>query len=189
MKLNEIILIEHIVNIFSDEDKFKYAEKVWNLLQKSYEKVGGFHSAHSPEELIKKSGLWKLVVRNGNITAIRIYKNQFGRKAIASGTNGTTQGKKDYVMIDNEDISLGRAWAEVSGAPEYIMKKAGAIPIPAKFAEFLTKHSLISISSDGFHYIRLIKGEPHEKIIYGTASLTDSEKKQAQKLGIEFKSL
>jgi len=157
------------------------------MLQSSYEKSGGFKSASSPEELIKKSGLWKLVTRNGNITALRIYKNQFGKKAIAAGTNGTTQGKIDYMFINKEDISLGRAWAEVSGAPEHIMKRSGAIPIPAKFAEFLTKKLILKISDDGFHYIRLIKGEPFEKIIYGTASLTDSEKKEAEKLDIDFK--
>ena len=87
MKIHEI-LCEKIINLHKTEDKALYADEVWDILNKSYSKIGGFKSAASKEELVDKSGLWKLITRNGEITALNIYKNQYGRKSIATGTNG-----------------------------------------------------------------------------------------------------
>ena len=81
------VLLERIINLFND-DKWEYAQQVWDILQRSYQYIGGFKTASSIEELIGKSGMWKLVIRNGNISALQIYKDQYGRKLIASGTDG-----------------------------------------------------------------------------------------------------
>src|ERR1700741_3909740 len=154
MKSTEF-LTEHIVNLLTPQDKQKYAIVVWDLLQQSYAPAGGFHSAASPEELITKSGLWKLMRRDGKITVAAIYRDQNGRKSIAAGTDGSQQGKKDYMAIKNADVSMNRAWAEVSGAPEKILLRSGAKPIPAKFAPLLTGKEIVEYNPDGFHYTRL----------------------------------
>lgn len=185
MKINEI-LNEHIINLFTDNEKARWSNGVWDVLQQSYEKIGGLKTAETPEQLIKKSGLWKLITRNGKVSAVNIYKNKYGRKVIAGGTNGSLQGKKDYFKLRNEDIDLKRVWSEVSGAPEHLMKKYGAIPIPSKFAEFLTKKLILSYDEDGYHYERLIQGSPHTKIIYGHIKLTPDERLEAEKLGLKF---
>lgn len=158
-------LLEHFVNLTAPSQKSKYANEVWQILQKSYEKIGGFKSVDTLEELIHDTGLWKLSKRNGRIVAVAIYKDSYGRKSIASGTDGSPQGKHDYFLIKNEDIKFKRAWAEVSGPVEKIMQKSGAQPLPNKFAEVLTGKKVLNFNSDGYHYTRIIGGHPHEKII------------------------
>jgi len=166
------IIVEHVLNLISKEDRTKYKDVVWDLMQKSYARVGGFKSAVSPEELVDTTNLWKLVVRTDamgekHITAANVYRDQHGRKSVAAGTDGSTQGKKDYMMIKDDDVKLMRAWAEVSGAPEAIFRKAGAKPLLAKFAAELTGKEIISYDDDGYHYVRLILGEPHTKMLMG----------------------
>jgi hypothetical protein len=189
MKLNEI-LTEHVINAFDPDLKHKYSDQVWEILQKSYSSVpGGFATASSVDELIEKSGLWKFVIRNKQITAIQVYKDHFGRKSIASGTDGTPEGKKDLMMIANADIKFNRSWAEVSGAPELLLKRARSKPLPAKFAELLTGKEILSYSDDGYHYTRLIGGHPHEKIIYGSVNMSPELENQLTKMGISVNDL
>lgn len=184
MKINDILL-ERVYNAFTSTDKMKYADQVWAVLQQSYSKLrGGFGTASSLEELIEKSGLWKVVVRDGKVSAVNIYKDQHGRKSIASGTDGTPQGKKDFMMIKNEDVKFNRAWVEVSDAPEKILARMGAKPIPSKFAGPLTGKEILDYNSDGYHYTRLIAGEPHEKIIYGIVNLDPKLEEKLRNAGI-----
>jgi len=183
-------LTERVLNLFDRPSKERMADKVWAMIQRSYANVpGGFATAATVEELIAKSALWKVVTRNGEPTAAIIYKDQFGRKGIASCTNGTKQGYKDYTHVRETDTRLGRSWAEVSGKPEQIMIKAGAKPIKAKFAAVLTKKEILDYNPDGFHYTRLINGQPHEKIIYGAVSLSPMEKDYLKNAGISLHGL
>lgn len=188
MKAAEL-LIEHVVNAFTPEQKNKFVQQVWDIMQKSYASIGGFGTASSPEELIQTSGLWKIITRNGNITAVNIYRDQHGRKSIASGTDGSPQGKKDYLMIKNEDVKFNRAWAEVSGAPEKILMRSGAKAIPAKFAPILTQKEILSYNPDGVHYTRLIAGHPHEKAMYGVINVTPDLEDSLRAQGIELSEL
>lgn len=188
MKSHEF-LIERVVNLHDIESKQKYADAVWDILQKSYEKIGGFKSAHTPEDLVNDSGLWKVVTRDGQISAVNIYKDKFGRKSIASGTNGTEQGKRDFLMVKNEDVKLGRAWAEVSGAPEKILARQGAKAIPNKFAQILTGKEILELNPDGVHYTRLIGGEPHEKIIYGVINIDKDMVNKLKAAGVNLHEL
>lgn len=184
------LLIERVINIHDRKSKIIVGDAIWEMLQASYAKVpGGFGTADSIEELIDKSSLWKVVTRGGKISAATIYKDQFGRKSIASCTDGTVQGKKDFMMIRNEDHHFQRSWSEVSGAPEHIMRKAGATPILAKFAHILTKKEILSYHEDGYHYTRMIGGEPHEKIIYGSVKFTENEVAKLAAAGISLHEL
>lgn len=186
MKLEEI-LVERVVNAFDAADKKKYATQVWDMLQVAY--GGDFRSAANKEELIDDSGLWKLVFRAGKLTAVNVYKDSHGRKSIASATDKTTQGKRDYIMMKNDDVKFERAWGEVSGAPEAIMKKSGLKPVPNKFAHALTGKEILSLNDDGFHYTRMIGGHPEEKIIYGAPQLDDKLKAKLKDAGISLKEL
>ena len=179
------LLTEHVVNLHDTISKDKYGEEVWDMLQRSYAAIGGFKTASSLEELIEKSGMWKLVLRDGIVSAVKIYRDQFGKKSIASGSDGTRQGKLDIFMMMKDDIKFSRSWAEVSGPVEKLMVKFGAIPIPAKFAEYLSKKKVLSIAPDGYHYARLIEGEPHIKIIYGFPVLTPEEKIELELMDID----
>ena len=188
MRANEII-IERVINAFSNDLKSRYADEIWDIMEKSYASIGGFQSASSTDELINDTGLWKLVRRGDKITAAIIYKDKHGRKAIAMGTDGSIQGKRDYFMLTGDDVKLGRSWAEVSGAPEKIMARMGAEPIPAKYANLLTGKEILAVNPDGIHYTRLIAGHPHEKAIYGVAELEPAAANLLKNNGINLQDL
>jgi hypothetical protein len=186
MRLNEFVLVEHVVNLLSREEKQPYADLVWDMLQTSYKAAGGFKSAANAEELVNTPGIWKLVRRNGKITAAALYKDQHGRKNYAGGQDGSPQGKIDFNMLLKDDVTLDRAWAEVSGAPEHMMKKAGGKPVRNTLAQALTGKMILSLNPDGIHYTRLIAGEPHEKAIYGFVNVDADLIDKLHKLGIKL---
>lgn len=189
MRISQIILNEKILNIRNKSNKQKYISRIWNLLQKSYEPVGGFKSASSPEELLNTVGLWKIILRNGNISAVRIFSEKFGNKSIALASDGSIQGKKDVRMIMKDDIVRGRSWCETSDVPEMICKRMGAEPIPSRFASLLTGKNILSRDEDGYHYTRLIGGVPHTKILYGTPILSLNDLNAFEKYGIKMEDL
>jgi hypothetical protein len=167
MKKFDEFLAERVVNVWTPEDKKKYMPLVWNMMQKSYVKAGGFHSADSPEDLANKSKLWKLHRKNGEITAAVIYKDAHGRKVIAGGTNGSEEGKHGLMHINSEDITKHRAWGEFSGAMEHLMLKHGAKYISHAHVERLTGKSVLKKHDDGVHYDRDIGGHTHTKALMG----------------------
>ena len=187
MKLLEIILLEHYINLHTPEEKSKYVDDVWDMLQKAYEPVGGFKSAASKDELIDDSSVWKLVRRGGKIVTVMIYKDKYGRKSIACATDGSIRGKTDLVKAKGDDNRLRRAWAEVSGAVERIMIRTKATPVSNKYAEKLTGKVILGYDVDGIHYTRMIAGEPHVKAIYGYPEFTPKLEKELAKHHIELK--
>lgn len=167
------LLKEHFVTVFPDntEDREKYIDDVWNMLEASYASIGGTHS--SKEELLDDNVMWKLVRRNGKIVAAVVYKLKMGRKAFLAGTDGTREGKEGLYSIIKEDASREErnAWVEVSGKPEYLYKKYGHVPIPNDIAEqILAKmgKKVEEKNSDGYHYTRKIGDDHYEKIMMGT---------------------
>lgn len=164
-------LNEHYVTLTNNNDMNRYVDIVWNMLQAAYKDIGGFLTAKTKDELIKKSSLWKLVRRNNNIVAIAIYTSKKGgRKLIAVATDGTAVGKDALYSIIKEDIKMmnqRQAWAEVSGKMEYLYNKMGGVVIPSKYVQDILKDKEIFGQKDDGHYSRNIKGEPHEKIIFG----------------------
>jgi hypothetical protein len=65
----------------------------------------------------------------------------------------------------------------------------GAKPVPNKFAEFLTSKKVLELNSDGFHYTRLIQGEPHEKLIVGFINLSPEGEAQLRSMGLDPKEI
>ena len=125
----------------------------------------------SVEQLIDETDMWKIVRKNGKIVAVNTYSNKrSGRKICYGGQDGTEEGKKAFKKILEEDFKLKdrQSWAEVSGAMEVTALKQGAMPIPAYIAELIMKDKTFdSIHEDGFHYTRMIGGEPHTKLMVG----------------------
>lgn len=197
------LLTERILNLHTPEARAKYADQVWHLLQKSYQKAGGFKSAVNKEELINNPGYWKIAKRGDRITAVNLYRkipqtNTF--KIYASGAEteldpdtqeyrATEKGKRDYLNIKKADITQKRSWAEVSGSPEMLAKRLGAQPVPNKYAAYLTGKEILELSPDGYHYTRLIMGEPHEKIIYGFIGLSPKQEKALENNGLDIQDL
>lgn len=196
-------LVERIINLHTVEEKLPYADEVWDMLQRSYKKIGGFKSADSPKDLANDPGYWKLVRRNGKITALGIYKKSpvtKNFKTIASATEtelnpetgeykATERGLRDYNKVKIEDIKAKRSWSEVSGPAEKLMIRSGATPIDNKYAELLTGKKILDRDNDGYHYVRLIQGEPHRKIIVGFVNLNKEGTQELIRLGLDVKEL
>ena len=164
------LLNERFLTLFKNEEKEKYIDVVWDILESSYASIGGTHS--SKEELMMDGVFWKLVRKGGKIVAVVAYKQKFGRKAFLAGTDGTKEGKEALYSIIREDAKLKDrgAWIEVSGKPEYLYKKYGHVPIPNDVAEKVLNSlgkSVLSKNPDGYHYTRKIGNDQYEKIMMG----------------------
>ena len=172
--LNEALICERFLNAFSKEDMRKYADEVWDILQKAYAYCGGMAGMDSVDQLIDETDMWKMVRKNGKIVAVSTYSNKrSGRKICYGGQDGSEEGKIAFKKILEEDFKLKdrQSWAEVSGPMEVTALKQGAMPIPAYIAELIMKDKTFdNIHKDGFHYTRMIGGEPHTKLMVGNFS-------------------
>lgn len=119
VSLKEFLLKETIDNFFlSDVDaRIKWADKVWEVLQKSYAPIGGIKGSgfESKEAMISKIPMWKVFRRGEDVLAVFMYKNKAGRKRVAAGTNGTPEGKAALKHMIMEEVKMSRSWGEISG--------------------------------------------------------------------------
>lgn len=171
-------LSEHIISIGLDPSqeklRTKFRKQIFKILQTSYAspEIGGYGKLKSGSDEEERainddinSSIIKATIRDGAITAVALYKKQHGRKCIASGTNGTRQGLVDFKKNKLEDFEQERAWAEVSGKPEKMMRAMGAPVVPSsKAKELLGKD--VSIIDDEY-YSRKMGKDDAKKIILG----------------------
>ena len=167
-------ITESYINLSMDDEKKKtYANQVFDILQKSYAKIGGIHGSgfSSPEDMIQNIPYWKLFKRNDKIIACVLYKDRSGRKLVALGSDGSSEGKNIAKRMLRDDIERNRAYGEVSDAVlRYLQNTYGdeldKFLIPAKEAgKILNKE----VTPTGIYtYRRLIGGVEHEKAMYGS---------------------
>lgn len=175
MIINEITLTETIDNLFIDDvdKRKKYAQQVYDLLQQSYKSIGGIKGSglDSPEAMIQKIPMWKIHRRGDEVTGAMLYKDKNGRKRVASGTNGSRDGKQFIGKAMAHEVTSGRAYAEISGPSlKFHLKILGdalydyAVPFE-KVKEILPNDEFEQI--DEYRYKRKIKGEFIEKLMIG----------------------
>ena len=97
--ISEQCLDERYVNAIGDKDidlKNQYKKQVWDLLQSSYAKNGGLMGSgfQSMEIMVQKIPMWKMVINNGTVEAVVLYKDKGGRKSVAMGSTGSPYAKK-----------------------------------------------------------------------------------------------
>lgn len=109
-------LNENIVNITDTNNKQKYAKDVWNILQLSYEHLGGIKGSgfESVENMIEKIPFWKVIKSNNKVVACILYKDKNGRKLVALGSDGTKEGKKAIAKAIIDEVKSKRSWYEIS---------------------------------------------------------------------------
>jgi hypothetical protein len=166
VKLKDL-LFERILNVFDEPTKRQYVDVIWDMLDNTYNKLGGFKSSPDKEHLITDTSLWKIIRKGGKIIAVKIYKDRHGRKSIGSAHDGTPQGKSELIKMVIDDIRYKRMWGETSHGMEKFYIKQGLEPLPNKYAEKILEKPILSLDSDGIHYTRMIQGLPHVKVIYG----------------------
>lgn len=191
------LLVERFVNLFTKDEKQKYVDQVWDMLQKSYAPLGGIHGSgfESKEDVINKIPFWKVAKTNGRVVAVALYKDKSGRKRVAGATDGTQEGKDKFEQMSKSDIAQERAYAEISSKslnfilkrwkgsditkymvlPKDAEKVLGAeltYPVPDDDPEVLAHPELKK-----FFYQRDIGGKLHTKLMIGKANVPLTLKK------------
>ena len=181
----------------SVEGRKKYADQVWDILQKSYAPIGGIkgNGFASKEDIVNNLPMWKIFVRGETVKAAVFYKDKNGRKAVAIATDGTEEGKN--IVKDIYKSSLKVSYGEKSGpALGLLMKQIANKDIPRYFmkpdrVQELTGDHCIPVSKFGvdnldpgdkrtwdkfpqlhpYFYVRELGGEMHLKATAGTGNL------------------
>jgi len=195
------VLTESYINLIgpkTNDEREKYADQVWDLLQKSYADIGGIHGNgfSSKQDMINNIKFWKLSKSGDKITSAIMYKDKNGRKAVALGTDGSNAGKKALFNTLGKEFSRG--YAELSGpalhaavktlgdetAKAVAMDSDDAADLLGKDVTHMTKNLVGSLNDDDIKtwnkygklfpksfYLRKIGQEMHLKMILGVPGI------------------
>ena len=160
-----------ISKLHNPVDKARWVNQVWNILEISYRDIEGGLLFSDKSELMLKTSIWKVIVVDGRVLAVAVFKEKHGQKLVAMGVD--RQGdvmKSRSALIYLLRHSLERAWMEVSEAAEnFIMKQCGGEKFlihQSEAVRYLNK--AVEFAEDGYHYVRKIAGIPKVKIVLGT---------------------
>jgi len=97
------------------ENKKKWADRVWDMLQRAYEDIGGIKGSgfSDKEDMIVNIPFWKIFHRGEHLIAVVMYKDTRGRKLVAIGTDQSQQSKKILSNIFKEALKV--SYGEYSG--------------------------------------------------------------------------
>jgi hypothetical protein len=181
----------------SKADREKWADQVWNILQKSYEPIGGIkgNGFNSKQDMIDNIPFWKIYTKKDKVVAAAFYKDKGGRKSVAIATDGSDLGKK--IVADIFKASLGVSYGEKSGPALATMMKTipwdtleGFLFTPDQL-EKISGEKVIRVEKFGienldpkdkftydkfpklrpYFYVRELGGEMHLKAAMGTPNL------------------
>ena len=164
----------------SKEEIDRYSNFVWDMLEKSYEHIGGLQSYRNYSDFKKKNHKILVVIDFNSATLLacatfRRIENSL--KMTAIGCSQDDKGKLALQQIIQHTISELELhyWSEVSGAIEHYFKKHNGFPMPntmaSKILQIPEKDITIS-NKDMVHYDRPI-GKDREvftKMIFGIKS-------------------
>lgn len=152
--ISEQGLDERYVNAIGDRDidlKNQYKKQVWDLLQSSYAKNGGLigNGFQSMEIMVQKIPMWKMVINNGTVEAVVLYKDKGGRKSVAMGSTGSPYAKKAISNLFPAELqrSYGEKSKSALGALMKIVPWSVLEPYaktPAQVQK-VSKHSITSL--------------------------------------------
>ena len=165
--------------LYEQEEVEKYLPLVWEMLEKSYEGIGGLKSYRDYNDFKKRKHLLMVVrdFNNKDLLACAVFRRiENSLKMTAIGCNQEDDGKLALQQIIQHTISKLELhyWTEVSGVIEYYFKKHNGHPIPNNMASKILgiPDNLITPSKeDMVHYNRVIGVDAaFTKMIYGIKS-------------------
>ena len=169
------------INMLNEQEEIeKYLPLIWDMLEKSYENIGGLQSYRDYNDFKKKKHLL-MVVRdfdNRDLLACAVFR-RIGEslKMTAIGCNQEDDGKLAIQQIVQHTITELKLhyWAEVSGAIERYFKRHNGYPMPNSIASKIlgvSDNLVIPSKKDMVHYDRIIEKneERFTKMIYGLKS-------------------
>jgi hypothetical protein len=97
------------ITIRNSEAKELYINNVWTILFEAYKNVKGGLFFHSKEDLVASTAFWKIVMSNGEVIAVTIYKAKHGLKLVALAINDAFKevAKKALAKIIKADLKKG----------------------------------------------------------------------------------
>lgn len=201
-----ILLFEEFVNEsfknfigFDDEtleEKRKWTDDVWHILQLSYKAIGGVKGSgfESKESMIRNIPFWKLRTIKGELKYVILYKDSKGRKLVALGTDGSRIATQ--LLKKDQEEELKRSFGERSGpalnftlksvpfnilkdyikTPEEaqrIMPTKTIIPLSEFGVDSLNKHDKVTYDKfnhllEPYFYVRELGEEYHLKVLFGS---------------------
>jgi len=167
----EDVLNEKYVNLLNDKEKELYKDRIYDLLQKAYEPIGGLKGSgfKDSDDMVENIKMWKIEIKNDEILAGIMYKDKKFRKGVAVFTNGTKEGKKSLVKMLKDDFS--RSIIEVSG-PLLKFLENNLPKLVDKYKKTCDEASKLLNKEvkciDGYKYERTINGNVLTKLMIGT---------------------
>jgi len=180
----------------SISDREKIVDRVWDILQSSYAKIGGIHGSgfKTKEDMIENIPFWKVYETNGKVLVVAMYKDKGGRKAVAYVTDGSMQAKK--ILSDVFKSELKISWGEKSKGALVMMMKSAPFEViepylitPSEVSHIIHDNTVIVPTQEyvndnldkadqavynrlkilrNYFYVRIIGGQPHLKVAMGS---------------------
>ena len=174
------INVGEIKMLHKSEEVEKYLPLVWEMLENSYEGIGGLKTYRGYSDFKEKKHLLMVVrdFNNQDLLACAVFRRiENSLKMTAIGCNQENDGKLALQQIIQHIISELELhyWTEVSGAIEHYFKKHNGYPMPntiaSKILQIPVNHIILS-KKDMVHYDRVIgrDREKFTKMIYGIKS-------------------
>jgi len=170
------IINESYTNVFTPQDKQKWKNEVWEIIQKSYKPIGGIQGGGfaSPDDMVDKIPMWKIFISGGVVRAVVLYKDKGGRKLVALGTDGSRQSRK--ALVDILKVEFSRTYGEVSGPllgfiKKYLPDVITTYGIPFEQAKEIAARNgdhIEQASDSDYEYLRELNSKMHQKMMIGT---------------------
>ena len=178
LRRNEVpqINVGELKMLNEQEEIEKYLPLIWDMLEKSYEGIGGLKTYRGYSDFKEKKHLLMVVrdFNNQDLLACAVFRRiESSLKMTAIGCNQENNGKLALQQIIQHTILELELhyWTEVSGVIEYYFKKHNGFPMPNTIASKILgvpEDKIILSKKDMVHYDRVIGGdrEKFTKMIY-----------------------
>lgn len=160
------------ITLKKENERQKYLDQVWVLLQKAYENVEGGLLFESQLDLLASTCLWKIVVSSNKVIAVTVYKAKKGLKLVAMSACKECKKVSIKMLANIIKQDLKKCWMELSEkAEEFVLKIVGMEYALSNTSVAKVLEKEIILCEDGIHYIRKIKHLKKQKILLGTPQI------------------
>lgn len=153
----------------SKPQREKWADEVWEILQKSYAPIGGIKGSgfSTKQDMVDNIPFWKLYTKDNKVVAAAFYKDKGGRKSVAIATDGSDFSKK--IVSDIYKASLGVSYGEKSGPALGLMMKT--VPwdelehflLTPEQVSKITKEKILHVDDFGYENLDVKDKRTHDK--------------------------
>lgn len=150
--------------------KYAVQAQSWDVLQSTYLRVPGGLHFESEQSLVDKTSRWDVVMDDGKLVALVVYKNKSGLKISAFAYNRAFREHGKAALRQLLTGCLHYSWVEVSDHAEpFVLEqcRGQALRIGNQHAPQLLQ-SDIECDRDGFHYFRTIQSQSKRKLMVGS---------------------